>query len=84
VAWIYLGQDYHGISFSVRVCESLYCDFGLNIFTPAVLKYSLYRRNSELFNLGKIILLDVYLSFLNGSFVLFWHGLNFAEYLRPE
>jgi hypothetical protein len=40
-------------------------------------KYSLYRGNSALFNLGKIILLDVYLSFL---YVLFWHGLNFTEY----
>jgi hypothetical protein len=24
VAWIYLGQDYQGIIFSVHVCESLY------------------------------------------------------------
>ena len=24
VTWIYLGQDYLGIIFSVRVCESLY------------------------------------------------------------
>jgi hypothetical protein len=24
VAWIYLGQDYHGTIFSVHVCESLY------------------------------------------------------------